>query len=152
MLINQSFNSAQPSFKATLKQNECLKRFVDDMYPGEYKTYKKTVDRLANISKGDELEIYKKKADNWGGYDYFIHNPKKKDSDVKIVRWRDTNDHVFKFPGDVFNNVLKEITMPDTSETRKLLTEPAQKDPRGFWEKLGDALSGSDNDPTAYRY
>lgn len=150
MFINSSTNSAQPSFQAKLKQNECLKSFVDDMYPDEYKTYKKTVDRLANVSKGDELEIYKKKVTvgKYTDYDYFIHNPKKKDSDVKIAR---CSKNPLRFPGDVLNNVLKEVITPNTKETDKLLTEPAQKDQRGFWEKLKDLLPDGEIDPTAYR-
>lgn len=120
------------------------------MYPEEYKTYKKTIDRLANVSKGDELEIYKKKVtiDQYTGYDYFIHNPKKKDSDVKITR---CNERQLRFPGFALNNVLREVITPKTKETDKLLTEPAQKDQRSFWAKLGELLPSGEIDPTAYR-
>ena len=146
MNINPTMG-VQPNFQAKLRQNDTLKTFVDGMSNSEYKTYKKTLDKLEKISPSDVLEVYKKENAG-GGNTYFMRNLNKAGSDTEI------NSSLGIFADTkAFLNILKNVVMPKTKETDMLLTEPATKDQRSFGEKLGDFFSkGDENDPTCYRY
>ena len=148
MNINPTMG-VQPNFQAKLRQNDTLKTFVDGMSNSEYKTYKKTLSKLENVSPSDTLELYKKdNEEGCPGVTYYMRNLNKAGSDTMINStlgiFADTKE---------FLNILKKVVMPNTKETETMLTEPATKDQRSFGEKLGDFFSkGDDNDPTCYRY
>ena len=147
---------AQPSFQAKLKENDTLKKFVDNMGKGQYADFQKTLGKMENVSKGDTLELYEKaepkknpKDNQW--VDFYIRNPKKEGSDVKIHGGYQYGNMALP---DKLMKVLKNVVTPKTNETEMLLTEPATKDQRSFGEKLSDFFSSDqgDSDPTAYRW
>lgn len=146
---------AQPSFQAKLKENDTLKKFVDNMGKGQYGEFKKTLGKLDKVSQGDTLELYEKaepkknpKDNQW--VDFYIRNPKKEGSDVKIHGGYQYGNMALP---DKLMKVLKNVVTPKTAETKTLLTEPVTKDQRTFGEKIGDFFSShSEEDPTAYRW
>lgn len=145
--MNITSNVAQPSFKATLKQNKTLRLYENDMNEQNWKDYNNVLKKLEKVSPGDVLELYSKDDPN-NPYaapytEYFIRNPKKKHSDIKIYGGYNCKKRVHP---KYLIKTLSNIVTPNTRESSKLLTEPATKDQRTVGEKLSDFFFGSGDD------
>lgn len=142
--MNITSSVAQPSFKATLKQNATLKIFENSMTETEHGKYKTILKTLEKVSPDDVLELHAKDDKN-NPYaapytEYFIRNPKKKGSDIKIYDGYNCKKSVLS---GKFIDTLKNITLPRTKESETILTKPAEKDPRSIGERLSDFFFGS---------
>ncbi len=155
MNISANSSVANPNFGAKIKRNEAFNKFTEKMGENQRKDFNKLLCKLGTISKGDVLEIYEKKEPEKSshGNDYstfFIHNPKKKHSDIELdsgYRYR-SNSVV----PDKLVKVIEKVLEPKTKETKTLLTEPARNG-KSIFQRLSDFFSIDDgDDPTAYRY
>lgn len=156
MNINANLNVANPNFGAKIKQNEAYNKFIDNMCVNQKKDFDKLMGKLNEVSKGDVLEIYEKKEPKKNPKDndystFFIRNPKKDGSDIKLDAGYRYGNNVI---ADRLVKVVKNVLTPNTKETKALLTEPVTKDTRNIFQKIGDFFSAgdSDDDPTAYRW
>lgn len=145
--MNVTSNVAQPSFKATLKKNETLKLYEKDMNKQNWEDYNKVLRKLGKVSPGDVLELYSKDDPN-NPYEapyteYFIHNPKKKDSDIKIYGGYNCKKRVHP---KYLIKTLSNIVTPRSKESSKILTKPATVDQRSVGERLSDFFFGSSDD------
>ncbi len=146
---------AQPSFQAKIKRNEAFNKFTENMGANQYKEFNKLLCKLGNVSKGDVLEIYETKEPKKNPKDndyttFFIHNPKKKHSDIELDSGYRYGNNVVP---DKLIDVIEKVLEPKTKETKTLLTEPARKG-KTIFQRLSDFFSvdGCDDDPTCYRY
>ena len=156
MNINANLNVANPNFGAKIKQNEAYNKFIDNMCVNQKKDFDKLMGKLNEVSKGDVLEIYEKKEPKKNPKDndystFFIRNPKKDGSDIKLDAGYRYGNNVI---ADRLVKVVKNVLTPNTKETKALLTEPVTKDTRNIFQKIGDFFSvvDGDDDPTAYRW
>lgn len=145
--MNITSNVAQPNFKATLKQNKTLKLYEKDMNKQNWEDYNKVLKKLEKVSPGDVLELYSKDDPN-NPYaapytEYFIRNPKKKNSDIKIYGGYNCKKSVLP---EYLIKTLSKIVTPDTKETSKVLTKPATEDQRSVGERLSDFFFGNSDD------
>ena len=155
MNISVNPSVANPNFNAKIKRNEEFKKFTDNMGENQKKDFDKLLCKLGTVSKGDVLEIYEKKESKKNPNDndystFFIHNPKKKHSDIELDSGhRDGN----KVVPDKLIEVIEKALEPKTKETKTLLTKPARNG-KSIFQKIGEFFStpGCDDDPTCYRY
>ena len=80
---------------------------------------------------------------------FFIRNSKKDGSDIKLDAGYRYGNNVI---ADRLVKVVKNVLIPNTKETKALLTEPVTKDTSNIFQKIGDFFSvvDGDDDPTAY--
>ncbi len=147
---------AQPSFQAKFKDNEDFRKYVKSVNrEGKYENYSMYMKRLEKISQGDVLEIYHKDSPsrvNEGSVDrtYFVRNPKKKNSDIRLESgWKE-----YSPVGGCLVDFLEKVTRPKTYETNTILTEPATKDQRTLTEKFRDWMGDTEkkSDVMDYAY